>query len=366
MSGKIKELRVYGYQSNKKVEMELGNVTVITGNSRSGKSAFFRAIKGAVQNEDGNEYITVGEKITEVVIDDGRFNTHWIQSDKMNEYRICKEGEFVEGDGIFKKCGRSVPEAVQNVLNMGEIEFSKDLKENLNFYDQLGNIFIIQGKGSDNAKIIGSIFGVEKVYNGLREAEKDTKQTKKALSEAVRSTERAKEELDSRVTVLNEVTALHAKLELIYKEAKELDEYYENLMKLTEDHSRTRDRVIKEKEYLFEYKQIDFEGGIEDIDYCSNLIGELSGFNECERSFNESAVVASRLSGFDFDKILEGIDRHSEMKTLGRDYDINSGQLSINKTALKDMDKKIEILEAEINSIDVCETCGAEKQNWKL
>jgi DNA repair ATPase RecN len=354
MNGKVKSITISNYQSIKDAVIELGDITVITGKSRAGKSAFYRSVKGAVENQDGDDYITVGEKETYVWIDD----VCWIQGKGKNDYNACGE--------IFQKCGRTVPEKVREFINMGEVEFSKDLKENLNFYDQLGNIFIVQGKGADNAKIIGSIFGVEKVYNALREAESDTKKTKKGISEAVKSIERAKDELNDKRGTLDNVSALHGKLEGIYNEVRDLDEHYAKLTSRLDKYNNSREKLFDTARKLKKYLQIDFDSALKEVGKIEEICRGVDRYNKIKEDIDKREVLYSSMESIDFDSVDNDVEWIRRVEPALFEYNMRLASFINTETSVKGIDVLLEKMDAELNNIDVCETCGAEKENWNL
>jgi len=112
----LSRLRIKNFQKHKKIDVEFSpGVTSIVGPSDSGKSALIRAIRWALFNKpNGKEFIRDGEKKCSVRIEcDGRKITR-IRG-KENEYQL--DGE------VFRAFGNDVPEAIQDIAQIGPINF---------------------------------------------------------------------------------------------------------------------------------------------------------------------------------------------------------------------------------------------------
>lgn len=355
MENGLKKIEIENYQSLKDVKIELGQFTVISGATDSGKSAFFRAVKALVTNESGTDYITVGEKKTVVKAD----NVEWIQSKTVNRYRIGEDEEW-------NNFGRGVPDKVRECLRMQEFVFGEGVKELLNFSGQLEPAFIVQGNPADNAKIIGSISNIHDVYNALREAEKDTKNIKKRITEGEEKLEGYRETIKKDEAELEELDKRYRELKGIMERAELIDSEIDILLAVREELKKV-DKKIKSASVRYKVlKAIDFRSGIEKCDE----FNALSRINDRIASIKgEIRVLEPEIQArWAFDGS-EGINILKKIEKLVEVQQIVTGVYKKQRR----LEKKIESAEVEIekwrekiDEIDVCEVCGAKKQYWNL
>ena len=354
MKNGLSKIQIRNYQSLKKLDIDLGDITVITGKSDSGKSAFFRAVKAVVSNEAGEGFTTIGEKKTVIKLDD----VIWIQSKTENSYKI--------GEQEWQKVGRGVPEEVATELNMGSFEFGKGVKYFLNFSGQLEPSFITQGNPADNAKIIGAISNIHIVYNALREAEKDTKATRKRITGL-------EENLEETVTQLKEDQGKFSVLDKqyhvvkeVYEKAKELDneqwELYDvkGIMEsiqeelailvpqvkgfLEVDFPQMEERISVQEELARVREEIDGIDG--KISLQERILQGLEGFSTelCENLLTEQELLSEAKS--ELERVEDNISKQE------RDLDFYVAEM---KSIVSDME-----------ALGICEVCGAEKKHWNI
>ncbi len=358
---KLQKIKIRNFQCIDEAEIELGNITIIRGKSRSGKSSFFRAMRGLVENETGDEFTTFGEKETVVYMD----GIAWIQSKTRNEYQIWDEetGEVLEE---FEKCGRDVPEAIQSRLGMGKIEFSDGLKVNLNFYSQLDQIFLVQGKGSDNAKIVGSITNLLNIYNGVRSAKRDTdKLTSEVKSEG--------KTLEEKTEQLNDLKCEYDVLERKYKIVKEVFERAQEIEKKAEKLAKIRteivklDKEIEEKDKkLQNFEGIDLEEMIKKIGQISSLRAAVKDLKATDEQIRLSEKRLAVLNSVSVEKLYNTLTnmakllkRKSELQTM---IDMETGL----QKKIELADKILVKAQAEMEEFDTCDVCGSEKEHWQI
>jgi predicted ATP-dependent endonuclease of OLD family len=114
----IERVLIKNFQVHEKLDMQFGPVTTIIGQTDSGKSAIIRALLLVCTNEpSGDEYIRKDSNGTTVAI---RIDGHVIKRIKTkskNEYIL--DGETLQA---FRS---SVPEPVQAILQMGEVNYQQ-------------------------------------------------------------------------------------------------------------------------------------------------------------------------------------------------------------------------------------------------
>jgi DNA repair ATPase RecN len=159
----IEKVVVRNYQSIKKLDIEIGSLTVIVGESNSGKSAMHRAMKMLASNARGTSYVTVGEKVAAVGVktDTGAItlergaNNHGV-------YRLLIDGK----ETTFTKLGGSVPELITRNLKIAPVKDGMSV----NFAGQHDRPYLLDSSGQEVAKVLGDLTNVSTIFEAVREA----------------------------------------------------------------------------------------------------------------------------------------------------------------------------------------------------
>lgn len=354
MRNGMKKISIKNYQSIKNAEIELGGITVITGRTDSGKSAFFRAVKAVVSNESGDDFTTFGEKKTVVEID----NVKWIQSNTENSYEI---------DGKrWDKCGRTVPDDVRKELNMGEIEFGKDIKFYLNFSGQLDPSFIVQGNPSDNAKVIGSISNIHTVYNGLREAEKDAKNIKHTMTESQEQLIVLQKQLEAETIKYDSFNRYHNQLKEIYLRSKEIDaklKEFDAIMQLCISFNNEYKKCQSDKKC---YKGIDFKAIYGKIDDLMALEGMKIEYGSLAQHIDSVKRRNIAYKGISVNEWYKKVEEYESLLKLKLEVLRVSEAEKDNKKALDLMNHAMAELNKNLITFDICDVCGSPKEAWRM
>jgi len=157
----IKSVEIENFQSHKHSKLELSpGLNVITGVSNSGKTAVIRALIWAIKNRpSGGSFITHGESdcgvtVTLTPVKDGdpdiivlrdRFKSD-------NIYAVLRGADDTE-PLKFEAFGRTVPQEVQDVLNL----------TNVNIQSQLDSHFLILDPPGKVAQYINALVGLDEV-----------------------------------------------------------------------------------------------------------------------------------------------------------------------------------------------------------
>jgi AAA15 family ATPase/GTPase len=115
----INSLDVRNFQSLKDVHLDLGLLTVIVGDSNTGKSAVVRALKALASNLRGSSAITLGCRTASIsaVCDDSKVTLE--KSDTSSSYRVSKAGE---PDREFTKIAGETPEEISSLLGLNPVK----------------------------------------------------------------------------------------------------------------------------------------------------------------------------------------------------------------------------------------------------
>lgn len=165
----INRVRVRNYQSLKNVDIELGRLTIITGDNSKGKSSFKRALQMLVSNEIGCDYVTRGEKVASVTAETEWGSVTIERGDKHGEYRLLKDGREI---GPFTALGLGkVPEQITKALRIQPVKDS----HSINFEDEHDPPFLLKKSGAEVAKILGELTNVSVIFEAQGEANKRRK-----------------------------------------------------------------------------------------------------------------------------------------------------------------------------------------------
>lgn len=112
----IRKLTLRNFQSHEDLEIELGSVTSIVGPSDVGKSAILRALRWVALNKPrGDAFVKDGAKETLVRVETDKGIVERRRGSQKNLYRVEKRD--------LVAFGHEVPEEVDRVLGLGEINF---------------------------------------------------------------------------------------------------------------------------------------------------------------------------------------------------------------------------------------------------
>lgn len=341
------------YQSIKYAEIEFGKITMITGQTDSGKSAFVRSLKGWAINQLGDDFVMAGEDFCRVTVDD----VVWEKGGGKNDYTV-------PGQKPFQKCGKAVPELVQNHTKISEVEFGDGVKYLLNFHEQMKPLFLVQGNPADNAKIIGSISNIHVIYNGIRKAEAEAKSVKRELTDA----ETNIQELETQIAQQQEI---YNKRKKRVEEFKEVWGKAVRIADAIEKAAGLRGRIIaleNEEKGLERLLSIlsgfhGYSGSIEDVISAKKKYARIKGIEKEESGIKRLIAV---LSGVDIGK---GICSCEEVKRAQEAYvrfvkateAHNESIESVNMLKLE-----IEGIQAKLGTYEKCELCGADRNHWTV
>lgn len=157
----IKEIAVQGYQSLYKIRLELGQFTVIYGESDVGKSALYRAVRALVTSESGDSFISKGENKAGVAF---RLSSGdkvvWVK-------RRGKSCEYRFNEKVWKR-NRALPLEVANILKLSQLVVDGD-KFYPNFRGQFDNLFLLFESSSKRARVLGTLIS-NILLRGVRQA----------------------------------------------------------------------------------------------------------------------------------------------------------------------------------------------------
>ena len=153
----IESIHIKDFQSIKDAEVTLGQFTVFTGPSSSGKSAFMRALNALTRNSFTPSQVRLGATQSTM--------SAQVDGSCVKAVRGKAKSTYMLDDEEFTKAGRSVPEAVETLLAMPLVADTES-----SFATQFDKPFLISEPGATAAKVIGTLTNVSVLHDAMRES----------------------------------------------------------------------------------------------------------------------------------------------------------------------------------------------------
>lgn len=165
------KVRVRNFQSVEDAEITIDGLTVVTGTNNAGKSAFFRAIRGAFTNARGYDFVRNGKEHCQVDItfDDGKTLT-WMKGKNVNTY-------IVNGAKPMAKVGHGIPPEARvfgiDPIVAGKLELWPHIAPQIT-----GVSFLLHEPGSVMAEAVADVERVNQLSGALKACESDRRSAK--------------------------------------------------------------------------------------------------------------------------------------------------------------------------------------------
>ena len=173
----INSINIQNFQSHTNTTLDLDSgVNAIVGPSDCGKSAVFRALNWLINNRpDGQEFHSWagGDPSVSINLDDATI----IRSRRANE------NIYTLNDAEFKAFGTTVPQPIQDTLNISDINFQFQLDDPFMFGETPGNIARKLNEVVDLAVIDKALFNINQRYRQEVNQLKNAEDKKKLLSD---------------------------------------------------------------------------------------------------------------------------------------------------------------------------------------
>ena len=180
----IKSLELHNFQSHKASHLELDpGMNVVIGPSDSGKTAIIRALRWLVWNRPSGDDIQSnwgGDTTVEINIEGDQLIFKG-KSAKNNEYHLTANGKVQR----FKAFGTSVPEEIQQALNLNEI----------NLQQQLDSPFLLSNTPGEVAKHFNKVAHLDQIDSGLKNVQSWLREIERTISSKQEQLIEAEEDL---------------------------------------------------------------------------------------------------------------------------------------------------------------------------
>jgi exonuclease SbcC len=346
----IKSLTIQNFQSHKNTTLEFDKgVNVITGSSDSGKTSIVRALRWLVWNRPGGDSFRSywgGDTIVTVITD----NATDISRSKGASGNLYKAGE-----NSFVGFSTNVPQEVQDLLKMDEI----------NLQQQLDSPFLLSETPGNVAQYFNKIANLDKI-------DSTTSNINSAIRKINADIQYTNEQINKYEQKLNEfpdLEAIEKQLNRIERKEVRCDDLYENIQKMK--------RVIANINSLD--NEIEIESDLLQYEKTINLLlTKLNNKKSLNQSITDFKNVIHRIKQIDLDTIqlhqlikIEDTVNTLIVKCDGRDKQGTAvrklkGQLyklsTLDQTLLKTQQNATK-LEDDFHNIfpDTCPLCGTPK-----
>jgi DNA repair ATPase RecN len=156
----IHKVAIKNYQSHHDTELELGNLTVIVGQSSSGKSAITRSLKALTSNQSGKAFITHGQQTTQISLTNDNGTVVLTKGKPEDSYVILPTGGEPRR---YTKLGVGVPEDVSTFLGI-------PAKDAINFAGQFDMPYLLKDSAGEVARTLGELTNVSSIFEAARES----------------------------------------------------------------------------------------------------------------------------------------------------------------------------------------------------
>ena len=228
---KLNKLIIKCFMKHEYLELDFyDDINLITGDTASGKSCIFKAIRWLYGDSSisKDDFRKEGTKSTEVI---GFFNNGYeverVRSNTVNSYLVRKEGME---DKKFDSFGKEIPDEIKAILGTEVINID-DIKLDLNFADQedLNFIFGKEIPASFCSKLFNKLTGSELLDNLFSLCNKESLSVKKEIKNLESNIEKNKEDIVFCQTKYDELNKKNECISALYAVIKEKSELFKKL-----------------------------------------------------------------------------------------------------------------------------------------
>lgn len=268
-------ITVKDFQSIGSIDFNIEGFTVIVGKNNIGKSAVIRAIDAALTNQIGDQYIRLGQKSTEVMIERDTLSIQWKKGDKS---RYTVNGES------FTNLNRAIPKPMIEA-GFGTMEIDEQ-KINPLIAHQFEPLFLLDKRGSVITEVLSAIYNLNRYSTADDLCQKDLKSRKGIL----KTRELDIKALQAKIEQFKDFDDIKATVEKLAEEEKTCDELKREIAELQTFETSLNDLIqsIKVLKPIESVKVPQYEA-------CEKLLAEYSWLQECERTLSNLTNLVGNL-----------------------------------------------------------------------
>ena len=162
----ITYIHIQDFQSIEDVGFDCGPITVITGESDTGKSSIVRAIYSLAFNSYPKGHVRAGAKASTIVINVDDLSVQATKGEGVNLYRLFDGEEVIK----WERVGTEVPDAVTETLGLRKLELDDGSSFTPNIQRQFDPPFLLTDSPSKVAKVLGALTNISILYGAVKVA----------------------------------------------------------------------------------------------------------------------------------------------------------------------------------------------------
>lgn len=347
----IKSVQIQNFQSHKSTELQFDpGVNVIIGSSDSGKSAILRAMLWAIFNRPSGESFKSywgGDTSVDIELED---KSIFREKGKENLY-------IVFGNNIntpFKAFGTSVPEEIESLLNISDINVQR----------QMDAPFLLSSTPGEVGRILNQAVRLDIIDRAQSNIKSTLKQEKNSLSNTQNTIEDKQEEL-KKYKWLPKAEGCIIKLETVASQISQMASLTADLSRVIDD-INTIDSSMKETSLILAYSQ--------EVSNLINLDNNINIQTDLWNNINDivQAIITDKKEIKSLSKLIKAESQINRMIGIQQNYiALKSERDSLNNiicdithnnemaiAAQNNMNKRLQ--EFEIAMPDTCPLCSQE------
>lgn len=235
----IEQVTLLNFHKHKSLTVDFKEgLNIITGETDAGKSALLRAIYWVLFNRpSGDGYILDGEDHAQVTI---KFS----DGNKITRTKGPKENSYtINDDEPLKAVATGVPEPVQKILNMGQI----------NYQDQWDSPFMLSMSPPEVARYLNSVSGLSQIDTTMANIKSKVSKTKTLLKIAKNDVEQSDKEIND-LAFIDDLEVKVTELENIREKAEIARTRCAKIKAYLHAHKEKQEE-IDGKEWIFDAKK---------------------------------------------------------------------------------------------------------------
>ena len=310
-------------------------ITILQGESATGKSSLIYAIKYALTNPSGVGYcINHDSKYAEVTIENNGNSVTWVKTATSSEYRNNKTGEsFVKASKLTSK-------------DIADLGFYFDPKGNcINLHDEWSVLFPFGLNDSELFKLFEDIFSISCSYQIVDDMKKDEQQVKTEINNLNANIDKQ----NAQITNIDNMLGILDK-DIINKHISELQQKEQYLNQLKSDLNRLQQYIP----YLSLQIPESFE-----VQPLLNKYNTLCSISLDVDKLNKCQVILNLTIPEHKDIVINENKYISDYKK----YEELQKSIDVWTTQIQKFNDNEKLLQEKLSSIKVCPTCGRPLQN---
>jgi DNA repair ATPase RecN len=288
----LTNLSIKNFRSIKALDIDLGNITCIVGESANGKSNALRAVKWVMLNRPSSKrIIRWGRKNCQVSIEQ---NGHLV-----NRKRGTSENSYTVDDLVLKAFGSKIPDRVRKVFPVSEINFQTQQE----MPPGEGPLFWFALSPGQVSKKINQIVNLEIIDRTLSKIQSRARATK-AEVHVCRERKRQAKEKTNRLLFVQDLASDWEKVVGLKKETEKFPEKIELLEALLEDIQKQSEALentgsslsLMEKELISIEKMYDYiQRQMPKLNFLEELITDVKEQQQTTKDLKREVIVKEKL-----------------------------------------------------------------------